>query len=189
MKRNLAAKESRIMKNTPATKESRTMKNNPATKESKSMKKTVLHGSATVEAAFVFPIIIFSAVAVVWLCIYEYDRAAASADAILILEELAAQMDMASPEDITEQQQALIVSRYCEGYLSADVIESEAICTDKAITVRLKLEVAVPLQGPISAYTDKFRFITVEKTHSRMRRERKLRILDIFTDVIDNGGT
>lgn len=89
------------------------------------MRKKYYSGSATIEAAFLLPIIIFTLIMFIYLIFYLYDMVKAEADADHLLFEMEKEIEFYNAETEVVGKD---VSEVLRGYLQTDSVQARISC-------------------------------------------------------------
>ena len=120
-----------------------------------------LNASATVEASFIFPVMIFVIIAYLWLVFFMYARIKLEADADMALNEAVECYVITGktgedviPEDLTE--------RYIKGYPYCTLTEKSLKVDNNDLLIDAGLRLRAPEHGLIGRFTKGMRTASVE---------------------------
>lgn len=142
--------------------------------------KRKLKGSATIEAAYIIPVIIFSLIAVICLTFYLYDFMKAEADADWLIWEMEEEYE--TLENV-ERPAGKDVSDRLGGYLQVNTVEAGITMFED----RYMAEVFIRMKNPgIPLWGDRlFPNIHIVRTKEITDRSNRIRLFDTIIDTVE----
>lgn len=146
----------------------------------KKFMRTKLNASATIEAAYIIPIIFFSLIAVIYLVFYLYDIMRAEADADRLLFEMEKEYELYGDREIPEGKD---VSGQLKGYLQAETVEAYITMLDGQYMV----EVIVNMDDFKVPILNKHLFpeIYIVRTKEIMDRTDRTRLIEAVINTVE----
>ncbi len=114
-----------------------------------------LNASATVEAAFIIPIIVFSLIAYLWLLFFMYARIKLEADIDMAINK-AADCYVLTKKTGEEAIPADLLEAYIKDYPYCRVSERELKIEKNTVTVQSGIRLKAPRGGLIGRFTERF---------------------------------
>ncbi len=121
-------------------------------------------GYITVEAAYIFPIIVFGLLAVIWICFYLYNQIKLGADAELVLSETGRYIAEAGYCDEKEICAGVNLSEKLNGYMMGDLYSAELVADGNTLLLTAKIQMRPVKGGLMSVLAERFGSISGEWT-------------------------